>query len=277
MAATITQIIVEGLPLSTPIYTRDVIPVHRPVTFLHGLNGSGKTTVLRLLSALVGGNCRALFHHPFTSMTVEYGEGRSVSIRQQSGHDRAMSYRICSPEGEQSGTFGKSEDCIALQTAVREIQPVYTVDASSGWSEAVKSSRALAQRGETHRLQEVCDVVNSLLGGREYVQATDSGYVRKSFYSTGEFRLLCMVHEVAIAAPEGSLILVDGPENGLHIVTQKHLRNQLLDLASARGCSIMFATHSPYVIGEADDFMVRLGPLPEHDASTDEHLSEEPS
>lgn len=269
----ITRITVEGLPLSTENHSRDVIPVYRPVTFLHGVNGSGKTTVLRLLSALVDGNCRALFHSPFTYMTVEYGEGRSVSISQQSGNDRVMSYRICSPEGEQSGTFGKSEDCVALQDAVRGIQPVYTVSAS-GLFDIKAHSRTLAACGELSRLREVCDAVNSLLGGREYVRATDSGYDSRCFYSTGEFRLLCMVHEVAVTAPEGALALLDGPEDGLHIVAQKHLRNKLQELASARGCSLMFATHSPYIVGEADDFMVRLGPLPEHDASTDEHLSE---
>ena len=59
-----------------------VIPLNQDarVTILHGPNGVGKTVLLRMLRALLGGNPNALAETPFESLDVIFTDGSQVKV-----------------------------------------------------------------------------------------------------------------------------------------------------------------------------------------------------
>lgn len=64
-----------------------VIPLNMVdrITILHGLNGFGKTTILRMLDSLFNGNLLLLFEVPFEKFVVTFDDGRAVEIGQKVG------------------------------------------------------------------------------------------------------------------------------------------------------------------------------------------------
>lgn len=77
--------------------------------------------------------------------------------------------------------------------------------------------------------------------------------------SSGEQHELVLLHELLFDVPKGSLILIDEPELSLHVTWQKDLLPELLDIARLADLDFLLATHSPYIVGDRDDLMVRLG------------------
>jgi hypothetical protein len=77
--------------------------------------------------------------------------------------------------------------------------------------------------------------------------------------SSGEQHELVLLHELLFDVPPGSLILIDEPELSLHVTWQKDLLPELLDIARIANLDFVLATHSPYIVGDRHDLMVRLG------------------
>lgn len=77
--------------------------------------------------------------------------------------------------------------------------------------------------------------------------------------SSGEQHELVLLHELLFDVPSGSLILIDEPELSLHVTWQKDLLPELLDIARIANLDFVLATHSPYIVGDRHDLMVRLG------------------
>lgn len=61
-----------------------IIPLNMTdrITILHGLNGFGKTTILRMLDNLFNGSLLLLFEVPFEKFVVTFDDGRAVEIEQ---------------------------------------------------------------------------------------------------------------------------------------------------------------------------------------------------
>ena len=77
--------------------------------------------------------------------------------------------------------------------------------------------------------------------------------------SSGEQHELVLLHELLFEVQPGSLILIDEPELSLHVTWQKDVLPDLLEIAKLAGLDIVLATHSPYIVGDYEDLMVRLG------------------
>jgi ABC-type transport system involved in cytochrome c biogenesis ATPase subunit len=77
--------------------------------------------------------------------------------------------------------------------------------------------------------------------------------------SSGEQHELVLLHELLFSVEPGTLVLLDEPELSLHVTWQETLLEELIDVAALTGAQFVLATHSPYIIGERTDLMVRLG------------------
>lgn len=77
--------------------------------------------------------------------------------------------------------------------------------------------------------------------------------------SSGEQHELVLLHELLFDVAPGSLILIDEPELSLHVTWQNDLLPELMDVARLADLDFVLATHSPYIIGDHDGLMVRLG------------------
>lgn len=80
-----------------------------------------------------------------------------------------------------------------------------------------------------------------------------------SCLSSGEQHELVLLHELLFDVQPGSLILIDEPELSLHVTWQKDLLPELLEIARLSDLDFVLATHSPYIVGDHDALMVRLG------------------
>lgn len=77
--------------------------------------------------------------------------------------------------------------------------------------------------------------------------------------SSGEQHELVLLHELLFEVQPGSLILIDEPELSLHVTWQADVLPDLLAIAELADLDIVLATHSPYIVGDRNDLMVRLG------------------
>lgn len=77
--------------------------------------------------------------------------------------------------------------------------------------------------------------------------------------SSGEQHELVLLHELLFDVEPGSLILIDEPELSLHVTWQQDLLPDLMAIAKLADLDFVLATHSPYIIGDHAELMVRLG------------------
>lgn len=68
--------------------------------------------------------------------------------------------------------------------------------------------------------------------------------------SAGQWALFSTVFSLAAVAKDGSLVLIDEPENGLHPDWQRRYPDLIQRaLAHVRGCQVFLATHAPMLVG----------------------------
>ena len=77
------------------VYDYDV-KFNKDITFLYGINGSGKTTVLNIVSSIVTGKLYELFSYDFNSVTLiyasKYNDTRQIIINKLSKYDLEVHY-----------------------------------------------------------------------------------------------------------------------------------------------------------------------------------------
>ncbi|NJN78309.1 MAG: ATP-binding protein [Saprospiraceae bacterium] len=76
--------------------------------------------------------------------------------------------------------------------------------------------------------------------------------------STGEQHAIIMFYALLFEVPNESLILIDEPENSLHIEWQMEFLNDMKDIIDLRGFDVLIATHSPSIINGEWDLTVSL-------------------
>ncbi len=77
--------------------------------------------------------------------------------------------------------------------------------------------------------------------------------------SSGEQHELVLLHTLLFRVEPGSFLLIDEPELSLHVTWQNEFLTELIQIAKKVGFDALVATHSPYIVGERRDLMVRLG------------------
>lgn len=93
-----------------------------------------------------------------------------------------------------------------------------------------------------------------------YAITTGSGApLDLAWLSSGEQHELVLLHELLFDVNPDSLILIDEPELSLHPTWQAEMLPELLEIAQLSRLDVVLATHSPYVVGEHAELMVRLG------------------
>lgn len=66
--------------------------------------------------------------------------------------------------------------------------------------------------------------------------------------SSGEQNLIVLYYTLIFETIPGSVILVDEPENSLHVAWQKEIFNDYSAIAEEKNIQVIMATHSPYII-----------------------------
>jgi predicted ATPase len=92
------------------------------------------------------------------------------------------------------------------------------------------------------------------------IEAADKSRLSEGQLSSGEYHLLYLMVSALVAKRRGTVIAIDEPEMSMHIAWQRKLIANLIRCASNAVPQFIFATHSPDVVAEWREFMVRLGP-----------------
>ena len=79
-----------------------------------------------------------------------------------------------------------------------------------------------------------------------------------SALSYGEKNMVVIMYRLLFQTAEGSIVVIDEPENSLHIEWQQKLGSIFLDIARLRDLQFIVATHSPQIIHDKWDMAKEL-------------------
>ena len=78
---------------------------------------------------------------------------------------------------------------------------------------------------------------------------SDKGDILKTHQlSSGEQNEIVMLYRLVYEVPDQSLLLIDEPENSLHVAWQKTIVDDMKEIASVKRLQIIIATHSPSIV-----------------------------
>ncbi|MFT6149346.1 MAG: ABC-type transport system involved in cytochrome c biogenesis ATPase subunit [Saprospiraceae bacterium] len=83
--------------------------------------------------------------------------------------------------------------------------------------------------------------------------------------STGEQHAIIMFYELLFEVSENALVLIDEPENSLHIEWQMEYLKDIKDIIALRDFDVLVATHSPSIINGEWDLTVSLKGIEEEE------------
>ena len=74
----------------------------------------------------------------------------------------------------------------------------------------------------------------------------------------GEQHQLILLYELVFNVRKNSLVLIDEPENSLHVAWQRLFIDDLLAIIKAENLQVIVVTHSPQIIGSHRDLTYDL-------------------
>jgi predicted ATPase len=221
-----------------------------PVTALVGPNGGGKSTVLGA-AALIHDEVKprqyfaksGIYDKSMVDWRIEYeilenGKqiARTASYPKSKWNRDAVKRKIL--------TFGVAR---TLPATERKDLASFIGGAFRGFGETVLSresieavERILGKEAEKYLL-----VSGDRTGGKQlYAARTVDGDAYSEFhFGAGEASVIRIVRDIE-ESPDGSLIVIEEIENGLHPVATRRLVEYLIDVARRKSCQVIFTTHS---------------------------------
>lgn len=84
--------------------------------------------------------------------------------------------------------------------------------------------------------------------------AADSGeFIDASLLSSGEQSEVVLLYNLIFDVADRSILLVDEPENSLHVAWQKMVVTDLQKIAKVKNLQLIIATHSPSIVSQGTD------------------------
>jgi predicted ATPase len=223
-----------------------------PVTALVGPNGGGKTTVLGA-AALIYADVQP---RRFFAKSGKYDASMKNWKIEYELVERSLSRTIL----KRTASYLKAK---WNRDAVSRPALVFGVIRTLPASERKEMSRFIAGKfsgnSETELTPEVISAVEKILGkvAKEYrdvaVKSTsvnlfagktaDGRAYSEFHFGAGEASVIRIVSAIEQSA-DGTLILIEEIENGLHPVATRRLVEYLIDVAGRKSCQVIFTTHS---------------------------------
>lgn len=80
-------------------------------------------------------------------------------------------------------------------------------------------------------------------------RADGNGFIDLSLLSSGEQNEVVMLYTLVFGVGDDSMLLIDEPENSLHVLWQKKFMRTIEELSAVKNLFVVVATHSPQIIG----------------------------
>lgn|GEM_PF-333731 len=221
-----------------------------PVTALVGPNGGGKSTVLGA-AALIHEDVKprqffaksGVYDKSMVNWRIEY-----EILEKQKPISRTASY----PKSKWNRT--------AIKRRILTFGVARTLPATERKDLASFIGGAFKGFGETVLSQETIDAVESILGkeAQKYLlvsgnkkgdkqlyaaRTTDGDAYSEFHFGAGEASVIRIVRDIE-ESPDGSLIVIEEIENGLHPIATRRLVEYLITVARRKSLQVIFTTHS---------------------------------
>ena len=118
------------------------------------------------------------------------------------------------------------------------------------------------------RVELFKSIVNSRFSYKQFKVDKEKGFIFESDHdgsivppgalSSGEQHEIVLTYELLFRASAGSLIFIDEPELSLHVTWQRRFLEDIASIAELAELDFLVATHSPSIINDRRDLMVRL-------------------
>jgi len=243
-------------------YTDQQIQFPFPVTALVGPNGGGKTTVLGAAALIY----RDVPPKRFFAKSGKYDK----SMQNWKIEYELLEKSISSSMLKRTASYLKSK---WNRDAVSRRVLIFGVTRTLPASERKELARCIAGSfdgfGETKLGSDSVQAVEQILGKKAdnyllvdtdsarkiklYAANTSDGDSYSEFhFGAGEASVIRIVSAIE-ETPEGSLILIEEIENGLHPLASRRLVEYLISVARRKSCQIIFTTHSNDAIAPLPD------------------------
>lgn len=103
-------------------------------------------------------------------------------------------------------------------------------------------SEIIAQKNFSHKS------INFSLNNGFYVVLDDGTRIDENYLSSGEKNEIIMLYRLIFSTSDNSILLIDEPENSLHIVWQQMFIDDIYKIAELKKLQVIVATHSPEII-----------------------------
>lgn len=301
-------------------YNYDNITFNQDVTFLYGLNGCGKTTVLNITEAIITGQIFKLFAYEFQTILLQYVQQDDNSnvnemIIARDGDNMKVQfdkkeYKIVDNFIWKKKIIDKNRYYFEKYSFLLEIKELFnyaclsldrsallsdyeevgesTVDTrfinyhslSSNFQDS-QNDTAMTQVEEliywhynhinaVKPIELFLKTINEFINRSEdekCVQIDSEGKVcfttkycikpnKIQYLSSGEKQLITFFANLIFNVKNSCIFVVDEPELSLHLSWQKPFIAQILDIN--KNVQLVFATHSPEIVGSRRDKMVKL-------------------
>ena len=97
------------------------------------------------------------------------------------------------------------------------------------------------------------------------VVANNGEFIDVALLSSGEQHEIVMLYNLIFEVGDSSILLVDEPENSLHVAWQRMVVPDLERLAEVKKLQLIIATHSPSIVSEKPDAATDLFYINEED------------
>lgn len=242
-------------------WSGESIDFRYPVVAIAGVNGAGKSTVLKAAAAAYrapSSSSTAITYYPddfFPRTPWEDVSGVSIKYTVQQGTETDV-LNVRKPTHRWRGAPERKE----RSTFFLDISRIQPANTQIGYG---RTAQDVISRGTTEPLSasQVAQLNRTL--GRNYEQAsfdrnedkqvgvlTHSGVKYSNFHQgAGEDSVLDMLGLIG-DVPDRSLVIIDEVEASLHPQAQRGLMTELLRLAYDKKLQVILSTHSPYILDQ---------------------------
>jgi ABC-type ATPase involved in cell division len=250
------------------------LEMDRPVKYLTGLNGAGKTTILRLLTAIYCRDSKTISNIPFETLSYDDGDYSFMTYKKTpdgavSLPDKPPAFRYIHVPEQYEHVFRRMHDPYRDKPGSHRLfclEDTYVMpDMVLGYLTNPKTANLNDERQAMFRLlwEETHGYLRLPEIGAKFpfcfVSKKTGELVSSEYLSQGEQRWFMLLYAVIFLVQEGDVLMIDSPEKFLHVAWQKRLMDIIGHFLAVRPFYCLIATHSPMIICEDWENTIDIG------------------